>query len=124
MLERVKGHIDVFILDTWNKLFQWNGSGANPDEKLKAGQCLDSVVLACFVEPTTILMRDPPRVLAIDRCNPLDSVADVLKVGLFVGSSLAFFLVLNDFSERIERPWDRAVVVFRYELAPVRRSKR
>mmetsp|Transcript_9167 Transcript_9167/g.11443 ORF Transcript_9167/g.11443 Transcript_9167/m.11443 type:complete len:396 (+) Transcript_9167:372-1559(+) len=35
---------DVFILDTWLKIYQWNGKGSNPNEKLKAGGYLDSVV--------------------------------------------------------------------------------
>lgn len=37
---------DVFVLDTWTKVFQWNGKNANPSEKLKAGAYIDSVVLA------------------------------------------------------------------------------
>lgn len=37
---------DVFILDTWLKLYQWNGKSANPSEKLKAGAYMDSVVSA------------------------------------------------------------------------------
>lgn len=37
---------DVFILDTWNIVYQWNGAKSNPDEKMKATSYLDSVVLA------------------------------------------------------------------------------
>mmetsp|Transcript_1344 Transcript_1344/g.1618 ORF Transcript_1344/g.1618 Transcript_1344/m.1618 type:complete len:241 (-) Transcript_1344:1499-2221(-) len=37
---------DVFILDTWLEIYQWNGKESNPNEKLKAGAYVDSVVSA------------------------------------------------------------------------------
>ena len=49
---------DVFILDTWTVLYQWNGKGSNPAEKLKAGQYLDSVVSARGKDTKKVVLEE------------------------------------------------------------------
>lgn len=49
---------DVFVLDVGLTIYQWNGKNSNPNEKLKAGAFLDSIVSARGGDTKKIVMDE------------------------------------------------------------------